>query len=337
MLKKYLNATIKSSLKTTLSVSITAFLAMQIFKLPSTIIIWPIMASFFVPQMFRGNTKKICIFTQVIGVISSITAIIIASLLSTNFYAYLIFILILSFITFRLLKYGLNIFFPALAITIFALFAGGTPITINTIAIERGLWFLAGSLFAILITHSIWPYDQKKITNSAIKSLFDDIGNFLHTIINTALCGNFNRSRLFEIKHKIIQNLEITRALISTNKDSFLQSIFAKQQRIFTFVVALSDLLCKPNSEYTVESIGKINNNLKAIADSIISMKKTLENPKVFLENHSKKCNEWYIPIKEHLDQVLIIAEQNCNTPMKYDTKCLDFLLRKLYDHISYF
>jgi hypothetical protein len=337
MQKKYLTDQVKNSLKITLCVSITAFFAMQIFKLPSTIITWPIMASFFVPQMFRGDTRKNRIITQMIGATLSIIAITIASLLSINFYAYLIFMLILSFITFKLLKYGLNIFFPALVITIFALFAGGMPITENAIAIERGLWFLAGSLFAILITNTIWPYDQKKATNTAVKSLFDDIGNFLHTIINTALCGNFNRSRLFEIKYKIIQNLEETRALISTNKDLFLQSTFATQQRIFIFVVALSDLLCKPNSEYTVESIGKINNNLKAMADSIINMKKIIAIQQLPLESHSQKCSEWYGPIKEHLKQVSAIAEQQCNIPMKYDVKCLGFLLRKLYDHIRSF
>lgn len=314
---------LQKSLKVSISVSVCAFFVVVILKKPQDIATWPILASLFVSQMYLGETIKQRIFTQVIGAIIGAIAVFVASWFSQYFLIYLSIMMFCTLIAFYFLRYGLDKFLPALFIVLLVLFAGGQKTIEFTIVWHRVIGFVLGALWAIIIANIIYPYNPKKILERSIKLTFEKLGFYLTVVINNSLRGNFQRVQIFELKNYILETLQDSRKIAAKHGNEWQKNILLMQTRMFAELVALGDLLTKPNSEYTLDILGVAVNDFHEIAKCIKNL------PDNF-------CGEFYNNFNAHTDRIKkTLSLEVSGQLILGDFDSLQFLLRDLQATIT--
>ena len=307
---------LKQAIKTSL-ISGASILLMILLHLPRIDALWPVLACILIAQMYRGDTIKQRISTQLIGGIIAAIMVFISALAGTIFILYFLIMAIATLITFYLMKYGNNIFLPAIFILLMILFSGGIPATDFTHAVYRLLAVLISTLWAILISNILWPFAPRKLLQKSQQKIFRDIGKYLKFVIEDSARGNLQRLRRYELKNSALQEIKNCYALTNKYGTPKNKQLLKQQRRLFAQIAALSDLFSKPNSEFILDTLESITPGIDNLATHMTTMTRI---NKEILRTLAEQINSLEKFAQARQDEFLFYS----------DIKCLSYLLTRL-------
>jgi len=303
---RQLKLAIKSCLVAIISIGLVYY-----FTLPQKL--WFIFSAVFVMQMYKGDNKLEHFLIQFFGAFVMTVGVYFGSLVGEYLIGYLLLMMLVAAIAFYLSKYGPNISVPSVFVLMLILLSCNAPTEMND-ALQRTLSVIMGSTLAIIVSHLIWPYRPYRVLQQNLLKTFHNLGLYLKLVMNDSLRGNFHRLRQYELKNKTLESIQACRNTIQYQK-FHEEEILKSLEALFEQCTALSDVLNKPNSEFTLDIASR---ELSLISTTITEIFKRFDT------NSLEKLQIQLKELKEH--------EENStyNILTKNDIKCICFLLAQI-------
>ena len=222
--------------------------------------LWIFITTMFVPQMYSGQTKKSCFVNQLIGAGITLVGIMISIYLGLFSIWFAVFISCYTFTAFYIRKYKESSYNRLALLSLIIILISGSVSASSLNFLQNFINVFLGIIISILVSNFLWSFNSYDLLKKKIKKGPFYVSSYVRFVFDDSLRGNFHRLRRYEKKTQILQFIESSYKLkkiqVSDGSNEEIDKNFLHyQEQLFIEVIALSDLLNKPNSEYTLDLI----------------------------------------------------------------------------------